>query len=439
MIHSGRADGIKRQGVGLSPSKRIKNSLISYTPISERILTARLHIKHLNISVVVAYAPTDGAEDNEKDKFYGALSDTFDELPRHDLKLLLGEFNAKITSDRYGCESVNGGKSLHITSNDNGIRFVDFCAANELSIGGTLFQHKDIHKSTWRSPNGRAVNQIDHICISRRFRRSLIDVKVCRGADIGFDHYMVRGLLRSKLQSVAKMNHVPAIDRLRDLTKVAEYNIALKNRFELLDTDDNLESIWGQFKQTVTDVSMEILGKRPRRVKEQHLSQKTKDLLIQRGQFKRKDPNSAVNRSQYPKLNKLVKKSSKTDDNNWALRIVTELEEVASKGQQREVWAKIKKISGKSRINRVSYVRDKKGKMITDPQNQKDRWKEHFTELLNPPLSSVNLDDLDNVPEQPNFGYLSCTGGSPTRDEISDSLKKLKNHKSPGVDGITNE
>ena len=109
-------------------------------------------------------------------------------------------------------------------------------------------------------------------------------MKVCRRADIGSDHYLVRGLLRIKLQSVAKinakMNHVPAIDRLRDLTKVAEYNIALKNRFELLDTDDNLESIWGQFKQTVTDVSMEILGKRLRRVKEQHLSQKTKDLLI---------------------------------------------------------------------------------------------------------------------------------------------------------------
>ena len=210
-------------------------------------MTARLHSKLLNISVVVAYARTDGAEDNEKDKFYGALSDTFDELPRHDLKLLLGDFNAKITSDRYGCESANGGKSLHITSNDNGIRFVDFCAANELSIGGALFPHKDIHKGI----NGRTVNQIDHICISRRFRRSLIYVKVCRGADIGSDHYLVRELLRIKLQSVAKinakMNHVLAIDRLRDLTKVAEYNIALKNRFEVLDTDDNLESIWGSY------------------------------------------------------------------------------------------------------------------------------------------------------------------------------------------------
>ena len=84
------------------------------------------------------------------------------------------------------------------------------------------------------------------------------------------------------------------------------------------------------------------------------------------------------------------------------------------------------------------YVRDKKGKMITDPHNQKDRWREHFTELLNPPLS-VNLDDLDSVPSQPNFGYLSCSDGPPTRDEISYALNKVKNYKSPGVDGITNE
>ena len=65
--------------------------------------------------------------------------------------------------------------------------------------------------------------------------------------------------------------------------------------------------------------------------------------------------------------------------------------------------------------------------MITEPHSQKDRWKEYFTELLNPPLSNVNLTDIDGVPTQPSFGYLSCSDGPPTRDEISYSLrKKLK-------------
>ena len=443
LLHSGRTDGVKRQGVGLTLSKRIKNSLISFSPTSERVLTARLHSKQINISVVVAYAPINGADDGDKDKFYRVLLDTFDGLPRRDIKLLLGDFNAKVTSDRHGCEAVIGGESLHSSSNDNGTRLLDFCAANQLIIGGTLFQHKDIHKGTWRSPNGLTVNQIDHICVSRKFCNSLVDVKVCRGADIGSDHYLVRGRLKIKLQSVTKRiateHSVPAIERLRNWTKVEEYNVTLQNRFECLDSEVDLENMWENFRDTITDVSIEVLGKRPRKTREEHLSQKTKDLLVKRGQFKRRDPNSDANRSEYSKLNKLVKKSSKIDDNNWAVRVATELEEAASKGQQREVWAKIKKISGKRSKKQASSVRDKDGKMITDPHNQRDRWKEHFSELLNPPLSSVNLTDLDDVPTQPSFGYLSCSDGPPTRDEISYALRKLKNNKSPGVDGITNE
>ena len=166
-------------------------------------------------------------------------------------------------------------------------------------------------------------------------------------------------------------------------------------------------------------LALKCLEKRPRKMKEQHLSQQTKDLLIKRGQFKRRDPTSDANRSEYSKLKELVKKSCEVDNNNWAVRVATDLEEAASKGQQREVWAKIKKISGNGKKKQPTSVRDKDGKIITDPHNQRDRWKEHFTELLNPPLSSVNLDDLDSVPTQPSFGCLSCADEPPTRDEIS--------------------
>ena len=255
---------------------------------------------------------------------------------------------------------VIGGESLHSSSNDNGTRLVDFCAANQLVIGGTLFQHRDIHKGTWRSPNGLTVNQIDHICISRRFCHSLIDVKVCRGADIGSDHYLVRGRLKIKLQSVAKINatrpDVPAIERLRNMTKVEEYNVTLQNRFECLDSEVDLESMWDNFKQTISDVSMEVLGRRPRKIKEQHLSQKTKDLLVQRGQFKRRDPNSDANRSAYSKLNKLVKKSSKVDDNNWAIRVATDLEEAASKVSNEKFGLRSRRSLGKVRRDRLHLL-----------------------------------------------------------------------------------
>ncbi|KAG7516238.1 hypothetical protein JOB18_026460 [Solea senegalensis] len=55
--------------------------------------------------------------------------------------------------------------------NKNGERFTDLCALNQLVIGSSTFMHKQIHKATWRSPDCITENQIDHICISQKFRR----------------------------------------------------------------------------------------------------------------------------------------------------------------------------------------------------------------------------------------------------------------------------
>jgi hypothetical protein len=70
MVFSGRSDGARRAGVGVVLSKKLKNSLISYTPVSERVMTARLHSKHINISVTVVYAPTEDADSSSRDAFY---------------------------------------------------------------------------------------------------------------------------------------------------------------------------------------------------------------------------------------------------------------------------------------------------------------------------------------------------------------------------------
>ena len=44
----------------------------------------------------------------------------------------------------------------------------------------------------------------------------------------------------------------------------------------------NMDAEWEDFKEVVEAVSLEVLGTRPRRIKEQHLYQNTQDLIIQR-------------------------------------------------------------------------------------------------------------------------------------------------------------
>lgn len=91
------------------------------------------------------------------------------------------------------------GKCGSGTMNENGEYLAEFCGNNNLVISGTFFPHKEIHKLTWVSPGGRDKNQIDHIVVNGKWRRSLQDVGVRRGADVGSDHHLITAYFKLKL------------------------------------------------------------------------------------------------------------------------------------------------------------------------------------------------------------------------------------------------
>ena len=156
--------------------------------------------------------------------------------------------------------------------NDNGERFVNACAINNIVVGGSVFAHKRIHKATWVSPDQVTENQIDHIGINKMFRRSLQDVHVKRGADVASDHHLVTGRLKLKLRRngveqerrKARYN----VDFLKDPRTAEEYKVALANRFkalqELYDEDKGVDinSQWSHIKDAVNTTCEEIIGRR---------------------------------------------------------------------------------------------------------------------------------------------------------------------------------
>ncbi|XGW34280.1 hypothetical protein V3C99_018265, partial [Haemonchus contortus] len=100
------AGGTTRKRSGIVLSKRAAEALVGWRPVNERIITARFVTRHTRITVVQVYAPTEDTSEELKDSFYEQLQDIVDDIPRRDLKLIIGDFNAKLSQDRTGFERV---------------------------------------------------------------------------------------------------------------------------------------------------------------------------------------------------------------------------------------------------------------------------------------------------------------------------------------------
>ena len=56
---------------------------------------------------------------------YEELEQVFDHFPKYNMKILLGDFNAKVGRKNIFKPTI-GNESLHQDSNDNGVRIVNF-------------------------------------------------------------------------------------------------------------------------------------------------------------------------------------------------------------------------------------------------------------------------------------------------------------------------
>lgn len=57
--------------------------------------------------------------------------------------------------------------------------------------GKIIFPHKNIYKTTWVSLDHLILNQIDNICISDKFRTSLIGIRVMMRVEVTSNNFLV--------------------------------------------------------------------------------------------------------------------------------------------------------------------------------------------------------------------------------------------------------
>jgi hypothetical protein len=111
---------------------------------------------------------------------------------------MMGNANAKVGRETVHQPTISK-HNLHESTNENGLRLVDFGAGRQIAIKSTYFMQKRIHLQTWHSSDGHTFNQIDHCLIDARHFSDDINVMAPRGANIDSDHMLVVKKLKARI------------------------------------------------------------------------------------------------------------------------------------------------------------------------------------------------------------------------------------------------
>ena len=120
--------------------------------------------------------------------------------------------------------------------------------------------------------------------------------------------------------------------------------------------------------------------------------------------------------------------------NNWFRHRAEEAERYSQEKNHRDFYATLNTVYGPR--SRTSHpVKSKDGELLTAPDMIKDRWVEHFRDLLNQP-TDADLTIADGIDQ---LTVIESMSRPIEEQELDQALRNTQLGKSPGPDGILPE
>ena len=82
MIYCCRQESLRRNGIALIVSKRVRNAVLGCNLKNDRMISLCFQDKPFNITVIQVYVPTTNAEEAEVEWFYEDLQDFLELTPK---------------------------------------------------------------------------------------------------------------------------------------------------------------------------------------------------------------------------------------------------------------------------------------------------------------------------------------------------------------------
>ena len=452
-----KSKGRGREGCALLMSPRVWKGVEEHGWKGSRIVWAVSKIGIIKYAWVCVYAPVNkrsGKGRAEMEKFWNDLNECLKKIGKGRRVVLLGDMNGRVGNNEIG--SVVGKWGVDGV-NENGEYLVDTCAERGLFLTNTFFEHKMIHRYTWkrRDERGDQMSVIDYIAVDEFLRKDVLDAKVVRGMCVGSDHYAVlaKFKIRSKWEygrsngreERAKVLASGKMDRkeVREeyMKKVGE---RLSEARTTLEEEPSVNCVFGVFKEVVLAVAEEVVGYRLQRagrrenvwwtdeireaVEEKRRSYKR---MLQRNvtdEIRVRRKNEYKERSR--RVKELVRDSQRRVDEEFGRKLSEKFNE-----NKKLFWKEVKKERGD--VGGVSArMKREDGALVGSREEVKGVWTRHFERLMNAKtegeavICSMGMEaGRGRVPEQREL----------SRGEVEKAINRLKGGKAAGIDGITAE
>jgi len=425
----------RANGVGFLVNKSIKNTILGCQPITDRLMTIRLHAKLFNITIIQVYAPTSDYTDEQIEEFYSRVQATIDKVDKKDIIIVQGDWNAKVGADAQQDWKEHCGTNCNNKSNERGLRLLEFAAHNKMVLSNTLGKHKSSRINTWHAPDGKHHSQIDYILVQSRFKAGINKPKTRTypGADIGSDHDLVilNFNVRLKENRKAKSNRLKFnLDKLKDPTVATEFQAEIGGRFApLLLLEEDVETITNNFNSIIVESAKKVLGKQRKKVKP-WITEAILDLCDTRRSLKKKR-NTVEEKAKYRGINKKIRREMKSAKQKWINDQCADMEDCLTNNNTKQAFQLVKDLT-RQKQSTATTIKDKNGNNLTEETDILNRWTEYCSELYNyQSKGDTSILTNQESTNDDNFPIL--------REEVENAIKSLKTGKSAGNDNIPAE
>ncbi|XP_073832850.1 uncharacterized protein [Musca autumnalis] len=301
-------------------------------------------------------------------------------------------------------------------------------------VSSTRFNHLDIHKGAWLSPDQRTSNQIDHVVIDGRHSSRVLDVRSFRGENIDSDHYLVAAKVRTRLNAANKVR--ADTTRNLDIGKLQSQQIATAYSTQLAQLlnqstprPDNITTQWQNIAHSMQTAAKSILGFQRPPQRNSWYDQECRAATEEKNAAYRATLQSAATRSareRYREKRREEKRLFRKKKREMEKRECEKIEMYRSQNEVRKFYQRVKHQTDGFGTG-TSSCRDQQGNLVTATDSVLRIWKEHFSNLLVSNNREVD-DTTDRIPED---GIASIPPG---QDEVKTAINRLNNKAAGDVD-----